>query len=140
MKPTIKGQVFELLCEPLLVCLVAIVALFFGDRGGTFVDAIVFSASIWVTALIYRFIFFQIPLAVVIKYFFSLRKLTSPWLLSFVNILTLIMVFGVFEIVFGGVENFFSADSILIPISILFSSSVSPFFVNLIYKIVPLTK
>lgn len=131
LKLVLSKQLVELLCEPFLMLLSLIVVSLVSSGSFQLEDALRFSISLWVTALIYRMMMLQLPLAVALKFFISVRWRLSAGSAALINFVSLLGAFLVFDFVFGGAEAFFERGSFPIPFSIFVASTGAPFLVNL---------
>lgn len=135
MKLALSKQLMELLFEPFLILLTLIGASTVLSGSLQSEDALRFSTSLWVTALMYRMVLLQLPLAVALKFFISVKWRLSAGRAALINFVSLLGALLVFDVVVGGGEAFFKGESSLIPFSVFVASTGAPFFVGLSEKL-----
>jgi len=130
LKRIFLGQLLELLFEPIVVFLVVLIfVVFAGQYDWNMGEALGFTISLWLTALLYRTILLQIPIAMLIKYVFSLRLRLTAWSVALINLVSLSGAFVAFDLMYGGAQAFLKGESLVTPVAIYTSTIVAPFLV-----------
>jgi hypothetical protein len=127
-------QLMELLFEFITFIFLMVAYSIIGSDGNLSMDDISTSAMLWVTILIYRLMFCQLPISWLVK-FIAIKKSTlnlrATVLINAISFVVMFYIVGQFNV---SVAAFVEEARLIIPLFILLSTCLSPVLTNRVYS------